>query len=549
MTSKIDNFKKLVREYESHLINLERALPARIGEHSCKVIQPYLIDFWCVLVFFKKNKRNIISRQAITILRVRDEIDKKVLEINKEEPTKIAENDAPLLQSNGINRMDVNSEEFYILLAELGKQDKKTKKLAGLISQIHNFSELKKIRKPSDDQWWWNLSHPLNRFDPIIILLSLLALTISISLGVDLANKFLKGGINAISIFSVIGPSLISLLFGKEIIDKVPQGKAWLERSMAGLGIPEEWRQEVIFILCLLLSLIMFGVHNLRGYFAKNNYCSAISIIQKNRKMSIASYKKYATENDCRIMKDVDNPTLNQAISRNDTPEGKLQVSIALNPVYADAYFLLGRIYELRLDTDSARSQYKLAIENNHLMASVRLAVITLLEAKEDSAKNATAILLSNPPDSILLSEARRLAKENSGSKEEKLQRLKFSEDVQSWYVALAWARYNKNDYEDSSKNLNEAETLKNEFQKLEDDSESLPITRYCIRAAIIEKDGSHQQAQDSWKQCKGGNSRDIEEDFWMQLARKCLKSKSSICLQEEKDESKKGEGKKGANG
>jgi hypothetical protein len=408
---------------------------------------------------------------------------------------------------------------------EIVDQDTRFKKLSGTIASSVNFTEIRDLIKPSPERWWWHVTYPKNRFDPLLSFFSIMFTTASMALAIDFVPRFFAGGINVWGGFFVVTTPLVSYFFGKEALEKLSQSQAFLEKVMASLNIPSRWRQRMVFILSLLFFLSIYSVYVSKEKVADGYYCSALNQLSGNEKnkqsiiLGANEYGKLWKDRNC------------QATWRSFLPDlamakSKLDVAVAMNPSDPDIHFLLGRIYELRQDNDLAKSEYKIAMDSGHQMARIRTALLYLLEEQGKSADFASNII------------------NQAGDFEDE----EDEENRQSLYTLSGWARYLQGRYSEADRDLGKAEKLSVKLKpKYDSKEEPQPALFYCIKAAVLEKQKNYVSADRNWNECKKNtNPADPEDDFWKTKQALCssddnkkdrLKGKS-LCLEKVKKES-----------
>ncbi|NJN48696.1 MAG: hypothetical protein HC805_01430 [Alkalinema sp. RL_2_19] len=124
---------------------------------------------------------------------------------------------------------------------------------------------------PEEKAWWWWLervtgNHPLNRLDGLWRLLMVAGWTANITLMVNLAAKFLGGGVGLAGVAAVALPSILGLLqIGTEF---TKTGKEGFDQFLGMVRIPQQWREEVKLGLSVGdAGAVMYGVVAIAGVF------------------------------------------------------------------------------------------------------------------------------------------------------------------------------------------------------------------------------------------------------------------------------------------
>jgi hypothetical protein len=434
-----------------------------------------------------------LSNEIIAILHLRDEIE----------------------QLKGLPENQKATDLYHDIVIE----DIKLKKLSDSIATSLNFTEFRDLIRPSVELWWWYPVHPLNRLDPLLGVISVACLIAALALAIDLIPRFFAGGPNLWGGLAVIATPMASWFFGKEALEKIPQGKAFIEKATAR-SVPSEWQQEVILMLSFIFVVIMSTIYCSRVQVANSYYCLALGQV-RGRTIGEIEYEKLSKQKNC-------NSSWKSILPKLTTAKSKLDVAVAMNPSDPDIHYFLGRIYELRQDLELAKAEYKTAMDSGSQTARIRMGLLYLLDEQEKSAHSAIAILM----------QAEDFEKEED------------KESRKSLYTLRAWARYSQARYQNSETDLAYAESL---FKEIKSDyevkDEAPPALFHCIRAAVLEKQKKYSDIDYFWNECKkNSNQNSLEGDFWRTKYYKCAtpenkesrKKKQSMCLEEAKKDKDK---------
>jgi tetratricopeptide (TPR) repeat protein len=489
------------------------------------------------------------------------------------------------------------------LLNEISELDQKLKKYSVQLAKSRHLEAWREICKKQSAGWWWACQPPihiLDRFDWLWKFLTVCFIIASLSFAVDLATRFWKGGADIWGALAVIGPSLLTFLLGKESLDQAIQSRKSIDDTLRNMKFPQPLRQEAICLLAFCVLSFTILAHGKRVEMARCFYENGESFLPEAQKLTLEEVDRgfcpfFLGQFDlvgrnivCGISKTlnidlpkalkIDSPIKDTSKSSEDlvsntTAEIEFQRATSLDPDHANAHFQLGYRHEIKRDIEKARDEYKTAIQNGSLIASVRLANLYILEQKTESINSAILILSNKWEDvnkfvtefdliSIFIDEQER-QRNPSPVKEGKIVEPPFTKEdekkvlaivkreykdkkdvdekdvksyyisivrgkkigqVTSYYTALGWARFKQKRYSDAEKYLDIAEKLLDTMldNRQGEEIDSVGISAYCIKASFLDIQKKRDEASERWEKCRQYASwLDPDEDVWLDQARK----------------------------
>ncbi|MFM2061141.1 MAG: hypothetical protein RLZZ507_811 [Cyanobacteriota bacterium] len=356
------------------------------------------------------------------------------------------------------------------MLSKLFKLDSRLKKQANKINQIEEIGEWRNNLEIPITSWWWFLppeNHHLDQYDWLWNSLTVGSLTLSLSLVVDISNRFLSGGVGFSSALATILPSVLTLFTAGGVLTGA--GKTAIENLLLKLRIPTYFLAEAKLVMS---ATLLFGLIGFKAYIPQ------IAQQIANDKQGLENYKNYNWD---------------QAISNYEK-------AINLDPDNAQAHRQLGLIYEQLQDLEKAKIEYKLAAKGNLPIAYSNLARLYLLEKKPTEAVSLLYVLWNFQPK----------VNEKPQTQDNILR--------YNLYKNFGWARFQQNRYEEAKEELEKAITFHEKLTDSEKDGAA-----YCLLAQVLEKledekkNKVHlQKYQEHWELCiSNGNPRFPEVDEW----------------------------------
>ena len=364
------------------------------------------------------------------------------------------------------NAVDVSAASITVMI----DYDQLLRERAVLVNQVLSGDQFVKWREtiqPNKEAWWWWLEnftpiHPMNRLDGVWKLITIAGWTANVSLLVNIASKFLGGGVGLLGVATVALPSILALLqLGTEF---TKMGRDSFEKILTSLKIPGEWREEAKLGITLLLFASLCGLW-----------------------LNLPSISKgYSWEGALKFR------------------EGKLReaeqnflTAISLDGTNAEAHYNLGSIYDRLEQTESASKEYLLAVAAGLPDAYNNLGRLYIKDKKYDQA----ALFLNQ-------------GIKNIESKQSVDPKLKYA-----LHKNLGWVRFYQERYEDAEIELKKAI----EIAEVTASINPKPAFAYCVAAQVREK--LKQPALALWQKCNElGSVFNPDEDPLLYEARQKLK-------------------------
>jgi tetratricopeptide (TPR) repeat protein len=239
-------------------------------------------------------------------------------------------------------------------LLQLAQLDKRLKGQSGRIAQAVDLADLRSSFQPPTQAWWWFIQGPSNRwerFDWMWGALTVLCLTISLGLVVDISSRFLAGGPDTLASLAIVGQSVLTLLAAGGALTVA--GQEVVKRTLASLKIPVHFWHESRFALAILL---------LGGVFLLRSYLPFIAIWYNNHGLQ------------------------NYNAGLLTSAQFDYQRAIKLNPDYVAAHYNLGLLYEDLQQVDQARAEYLAAVKGGLDAAHNNLARLYILDENYTAA-------------------------------------------------------------------------------------------------------------------------------------------------------------------
>jgi TPR repeat len=308
-------------------------------------------------------------------------------------------------------------------------------------------------------------------------------------------------------------------------LEQVTKGQGLLENFLVSLRVPKLLQHEVALLLSGLMFAGMYSIEQNRNTFAQCYYNwgeEAVNAAFNNNNSIKPENQALCIPLSLFSPKP---PNKDPSAKMLSSAEANFNRATALNPDYPEAYFLLGKIYELSQDLDKARTQYRLAIQNGSLKARSRLAWLYLIDSKTQSTDTATAILIQGLHDiEQLKKDTEDLEKNIEELRKKSVQDPKRSDQLRAqlidaldsqldWYLAIALARSRQKRENEALNYLNDAEVVRKKAEK----TNTVSNFFYCIQAEILDKNQRtiKQDIYKIWKFCQDTNFLDPVKDFW----------------------------------
>jgi tetratricopeptide (TPR) repeat protein len=323
--------------------------------------------------------------------------------------------------------------------------------------------------QPSAEAWWWKLDaiapHPWDIWDWLWISLSIAGWTANISLLVNIATRFLVGGVGLLGAAAVTLPSILALLqagsqftkSGQEGFDKLLDKK-----------IPKQYHQEAKLVSTLMMSgslvIFWFALPSISDMYNHNG------------------------------LKNYDEKNLGAA-------EQDYLRAISLNADNVEAHYNLGNLYEEWQDLEKAKKEYQLALSGDLPEAYNNLARLYIREKKYPEAAS-------------LLKKGLVLAQKENSTPEIKY----------NLFKNLGWVRLEQGRNEEAQHNLQAATGITKNREAVKYIRN--PSAAYCLLAQVLER--QKQTALEQWQQCAQlGSKLNPDEDNWLHIAHKKIHNKT----------------------
>ncbi len=436
--------------------------------------------------------------------------------------------------------------KLRLLIKEVNKLDEDLKECAKSGHWAELLTDLQSIYNPPKKKWWWWLE-PItpkpwrDRFDWLFRLGTLILLTISLSLAIDISNRFVSGGINLVGAVVVAVSSVLTLLAGGGALTKT--GQETIEYILTSIGIKKQWWDEAICFLSLLLCLLMslFWCHGLpcladklindgneafsnkhQYSIAEKQYNLALKLKPENTKVHYNLGNLYY-----RKMGNFDKALENYKLAMKDSsPEAAADLTGLDLDIAAD----MASIYINKKDYTQADQWLRKAIESkkadnqNYTISNEQYKLLHKLsrayieQKKYNEAIYWLTLGLQVTEEAIIAQEEILKYLDKVADTEQKnywqnldLQEIKDEEEkLYTMLTYLGWVRLKQERASEAEKFLEQAINLKDE-----------EAPAYCLLAQVLEQQ-KDRQAKDKWEQCLSyADQNNPDEDTWIGLARK----------------------------
>jgi tetratricopeptide (TPR) repeat protein len=445
------------------------------------------------------------------------------------------------------------------LIRAVKELDLRLKQQSEYINQVARLAEWQEILNPPEKEWWWWLD-PItpqpwrDRYDWLWRFFSLVFLTASLSLVVDISARFLSAGPDIAGAFAVIIPSVLTLLAGEGALTK--RGQEGIEYILTSLKLEKAWWDEAICFASAFLLAVLFTFWSLIPCIADAYYVTAANNAFEAGRFKIA--------------------------------EEHYNRALKLNPEHTEIYYKLGELYQALHEHNKAIENYKIAWKESPKaaddIASLYLNQQDFRQADDwlKNALKAQIILLESASPHQISDEDSRIVKrflnQQSYSKVEKFPDLTQAEfnqlkeeltlNDQQFEILkkLAYVYLKKDQYSESNAWLDiglaltrndkpkksiilgyqgwillkqgrskEAETplrnaiaLINQVRKVKssnnEEFNNELATGYCLLAQALEKQNNQPRAKAMWEQCLTyARLNNSDENIWYGMALKSL--------------------------
>lgn len=359
-----------------------------------------------------------------------------------------------------LNKGEPPSDSLLLGLMEL---DQRLQKQESKITCLTEYPNWRKSLNPADSAWWWYFSPPKRstKLDWLWNGLSLVFLTISVSLIVDAIPRFLVGGLNVVSVLSVIIPSLLTLLTSGALTPIGQKARNYVFQKLD---------QSLLSLVSLLLSFVLASILIIIHQFFFDDFAVHF------QKQGLSFYEQGQLE---------------LAVSN-------YQKAVALDSSNAEAHYNLGIVYEDLQQFDEATMEYQIAVKQDNSL--------TQLEAYNNWGR--LLILNKKYTQAIApLIDGKNALDEAQVKTNEEFGKVKYA-----LLKNLGWAQL-------ESKNYSEAESLLQEAITL--DRTKAPA--YCLLAQVLE--AQKEEALTTWNSCIAyADSGKPDEYLWLSIAREKFK-------------------------
>ena len=358
--------------------------------------------------------------------------------------------------------------------------DATLQKNAELITKIIGTQELANWRSsinPPAEAWWWSLEkiappHKWDRLDWLWKGLTVFGWTANLSLLVNIASRFLGGGVGLAGAATVILPSILTLLQASSQVTKA--GEEGFDEFLNKIKIRQHFRQEAKLASTLMMSGILISL-----------WLALPSISQLYNKDGVRNHYQ--------------DGKLGEA-------EQKYLRAISLDTDNVEAHFNLGNLYEDWQQFKKAKEQYQIAVAGDFPQAYNNLGRLYIRDKKYSRAAS-------------LLRQGLTLANQDKID----------PEDRYSFLKNLGWVRFEQKRYSEAQGYLEGAISIANSPEAK--DYIPNPGAAHCLLAQVLEKLQEQKKStvlksktKQQWKKClQLGSMVNPDEDEWLSLAKKRL--------------------------
>jgi tetratricopeptide (TPR) repeat protein len=340
---------------------------------------------------------------------------------------------------------------------------------------IEQLAQARETLKPSPEAWWWKLEsiispHPGDDWDWLWKVLTVAAWAGNVSLLVNIATRFLGGGVGLAGVVAVILPSILTLLQASNEFTQA--GREGFENFLEKLNIPKQYHEKTKFgsTVIMLGLLVIF-------------WCSLplISDFYKRK-----GFRNYHDSN------------LGEA-------EQDYLKAISLNADNVEAHYNLASLYEKWQYWEKAKKEYQIAVAGNLPDAYNNLGRLYIQEKKYPQAAS-------------LLANGLQLAQKQNAA----------SEIMYSLLKNLGWVRLEQGRYEEAQQTLQVAIGIAQNPQTVKYIENQ--ASAHCLLAQVLDKQKQTSALEQWQKCCQLGSRLNPDEDIWLHLSRQKLHKAGKQC-------------------
>jgi tetratricopeptide (TPR) repeat protein len=340
---------------------------------------------------------------------------------------------------------------------------------------IEQFAQWRESLYPPAEAWWWRLEslappHPWDVCDWLWKGLTVATWTANLSLLVNIATRFLSGGVGLPGAAAVILPSIFALLQASSELTKA--GQEGFDKLLEKLNIPKQYREEAKLGSALLLSVILISI-----------WCGLSLISNLYNGNGLKNYNE-------RNLGEAEQDYLKE---------------IALNAENIEAHYNLGNLYEEWQELEKAKKEYQIAVAGNLPDAYNNLGRLHIQDKKY-------------PQAAALLAKGLLLAQEKNS--EPKIR--------YSLFKNLGWVRLEQGRYEEARQTLQAAIGITNNPEAA--NYISNPGAAHCLLAQALDKQKQPKALEQWQKCCQLGSRLNPDEDTWLHLSQEKLSKAGKKC-------------------
>lgn len=350
----------------------------------------------------------------------------------------------------------------------LYRLDQRLRRQSNRIASGVALADWRESLSPPDSAWWWKFPQPLDprdRLDWLWDSFTLVFLTASLSLLVDISSKFFQNGPDLFGSFAVISQSALALLAGGSALTQA--GREATERLLQRTGFSKYRWNEAKFGISAGLLLLLIGIHTNLPQIAR-------------------LYSHWGRNN--------------VQAGEFSSAQDNYQRSLQLNPNNAKTRYSLGAVYDNLQKTEQAEDQYRLAVKGDVPQAYIRLSRLYILNGNASEA----AALLAAGQDKFTASDGSFAPDVSGGSQNGAANSQNLAYD---YYTNLGWANLKQSNFSVAAAELQQAIQL--------DPNRG---AAHCLLAQVWEAQNKPSQAE--WQACSTLADRAVsEENSWYSLA------------------------------